>query len=139
MVEELLEVVLCPLVDLVFLDVLEASHERCPGCVEGCLTVIHEKILQEEECRETSTAIVEKSDCWHDCVFESYVLVVENVDFFHLVHDSQNFPDGLNMPRFHSLDLITIVQKLFSIHSLPCFFVRPLFLFWLFFFGRRGL
>jgi len=137
--EELLEVVYCPLVDLVFLDALKATQERCPDPIEWRCAVILEKILQEEEGRETSAAVVEKSDCWHDYVFESCVLVVENVHFFDLVHDSQDFPYGLNMPGFDSLDLITEVQKLFSVHSPPCFFVNSLFLFWFFLFGRRGL
>ena len=136
MFEELLEIVDCPLVDLVFLDLLEATHERSSDSVEGCLTVIHEKILQEEECGETSAAVVEKSDCWHGYVFQGKILVIQNVHFFYLVHHSQDLPHSINMSGFDGLDLITVVQKLLSIHSLPCFFVDGLFLFRLFFFGR---
>jgi len=50
--------------------------------------VVHEKVLQEEEGRESSAAVVEKSNCWRDYITKSCVLVVEDVYFFDLIDDS---------------------------------------------------
>jgi len=123
MLEELLEIVNRPLVDLVLLDALQTTHKWHSDSIEWCLYVLHEQVFKEVECRESCAAVVQESNCWNNSVFESQILIVQDIYFFNLIDTSQNLPHGLYLLRLDLLNLVTEVQELLNVIFLPGVFV----------------
>ena len=71
------------------------------------MSVVLEQVLEEIESGEATAFVVEQPQSRSNYVLEGDVLVVEDVDLLDLVHDAEDFPNGLHVPGFHLLNLVT--------------------------------